>query len=89
MTSMFADAWCGHFGVIGWVLMGLFWLTFLGLVVWAMSRLFAPTGVADGCDGDNRAADDAEDLVLRLASGQLDLAEYQALRHELTSSGHH
>lgn len=40
---MFAGALCGQSGLIGWVLMGLFWVTFLGLVVWAMSRLFGPT----------------------------------------------
>lgn len=37
-------AWCGQLGVGGWVLMGLFWVTFLGLVLWALSRLFAPPG---------------------------------------------
>ena len=87
---MFAGAWCGQSGVIGWVLMGLFWVTFLGLVLWAMSRLFAPTRVSGGRAGDDHEADDvdhADDLGRRLASGQLDLSEYQTLRRELTYPG--
>jgi len=87
---MFAGAWCGQSGVIGWVLMGLFWVAFLGLVLWAMSRLFASTRVAgrhDGGDHEVADADNADDLGLRLASGQLDLSEYQTLRRELTSPG--
>jgi len=39
---MFLGPWCGQLGVGGWVLIGLFWATFVGLVLWAMSRLFAP-----------------------------------------------
>jgi hypothetical protein len=39
---MILGAWCGQLGVGGWVLMGLFWATFVGLVLWALSRLFAP-----------------------------------------------
>lgn len=57
VTSMFAGAWCGQSSVIGWVLMGLFWVTFLGLVLWAMSRLFPPTAVAGGRADDDRADD--------------------------------
>jgi uncharacterized membrane protein len=78
---MFPGAWCGHLGVGGWVVIGLFWATFLGLVLWALSRLFTPARPADGRDGD------ADDLDQRLARGELDLREYQALRKGLTSSG--
>ena len=42
VTYMFLGPWCGQLGVGGWVLIGLFWATFVGLVLWAMSRLFAP-----------------------------------------------
>lgn len=80
---MFAGAWCGQLGVGGWVLMGLFWVTFLGLVLWAVSRLFAPARGAGGLDRDG------DDLDVRLARGQLDLSEYRALREEHTSSGRH
>ena len=39
---MFLGAWCGQMSVGGWVLMGLLWVTFLGLVLWTLSRLFVP-----------------------------------------------
>ena len=87
---MFAGAWCGQSGVIGWVLRGLSWVTFLGWVRGAMSRLFAPTRLSGGRAGDDHEADDvdhADDLGRRLASGQLDLSEYQTLRRELTYPG--
>lgn len=87
VTLMFAGAWCGQWGVAGWVLTGLFWACFLGLVLWAVSRLFAPARVADGPDGDQREVDDADDLDLQLARGQLNVSEYLILREELTSSG--
>ena len=80
---MFPGAWCGHMGVGAWVLMGLFWATFLGLVLWALSRMFAPARVGGDLDGD------AEELDLRLARGEMDLLEYRTLREELTSSGPH
>jgi hypothetical protein len=87
VALMFAGAWCGQWGVAGWVLSGLFWASFLGLVLWAVSRLFAPAGVGDGPDGDKREVDDAGDLDLQLARGQLNVSEYLILREELTSSG--
>jgi hypothetical protein len=93
VVLMFAGAWCGQWGVGGWVLMGLFWVSFLGLVLWAVSRLFAPAPapapVADGLDGDEREVNDADDLDLRLARGQLNVSEYRTLRDELISSGRH
>ena len=84
---MFAGAWCGQLGAGGWVLMGLFWATFLGLVLWAVSRLFGRGPVAGGVEVDRRDVDDVNDLDLRLARGELDVTEYRALREELTSSG--
>jgi uncharacterized membrane protein len=87
VALMFAGAWCGQWGVGGWLLMGLFWVSFLGLVLWVVSRLFAPARVADGLDGDRREGGDADDLDLRLQRGQLNVSEYLALREELTPSG--
>jgi type IV secretory pathway TrbD component len=55
--AMFPGAWCGHLGVGAWALIGLFWATFLGLVVWAVGRLFTPSRSVAGRDPD------AEDLV--------------------------
>ena len=80
---MFPGAWCGHLGVGGWVVIGLFWATFLGLVLWALARLFAPARVTGGRNGD------ADDLDLRLARGEMDLFEYRALCEELASSARH
>jgi hypothetical protein len=86
---MFAGVWCGQLGVGGWVLMGLFWGTFLGLVLWAVSRLFGRGPTAGGVAGDEPVVDDADNLDLRLARGELDIAEYRILREELTSARHH
>jgi len=52
VTSMFLGAWCGQMGVAGWILMGIFWVTFLGLVLWALSRLFAGPQRDDGVHED-------------------------------------
>jgi uncharacterized membrane protein len=86
---MFAGAWCGQLGVGGWVLMGLFWVTFLGLVLWAVSRLFGSGRVAGSVDGDKREVDDVDDLDLRLARGELDVTQYRPFRDEPTSSRLH
>jgi uncharacterized membrane protein len=83
---MFAGGWCGQLGVGGWALMGLFWATFVGLVLWAVSRLFGSGRVAGSVDGDKREVDDVDDLDLRLARGELDVTQYRALRDEPTSS---
>ena len=77
---MFTAAWCGEMSVGGWILIGLFWATFLGLVLWALSRLFA------GPRGDDGAHEHVDDLDQQLASGQIDPSEYRTLREELTSS---
>jgi len=79
---MFAGAWCGQLGVGGWVLMGLFWATFLGLVLWAVSRLFGSGRVAGGVDDGRHEADDLDDLDLRLARGELDVAECRSPHEE-------
>jgi uncharacterized membrane protein len=86
---MFAGAWCGQLGVGGWVLMGLFWVTFLGLVLWAVSRLFGSGRVTGSVDGDNHDVADVNDLDLRLARGELDVTQYRTLRDEPTSSRLH
>jgi hypothetical protein len=80
---MIPGAWCGQMGVGGWVLMGLFWATFLGLLLWALSRLFAPAR------GDGGLREDADDLDLRLARGQMDPSEYRTQHEEPTSSRRH
>ena len=66
---MFLGAWCGQMSVGGWVLMGLLWVTFLGLVLWILSRLFVPPKSRGGLTAD------AEDLDRRSAAGPMDLSE--------------
>jgi putative membrane protein len=77
---MFLGPWCGQLGLGGWVLMGLFWATFVGLVLWALSRLFAPIRE------DEVLHQDADDLGQLRAREQMDLSEYRTLRRELTTS---
>jgi len=77
---MILGAWCGQLGVGGWILMGLFWATFVGLVLWALSRLFAPVRE------DDVLHENADDLDQRWARAQMDLSEYQTPREELTTS---
>jgi len=69
--------------------MGLFWATFLGLVLWAVGRLFSPGRVADAASEEKRETDDAHDLDLRLARRELDVTEYRARREQLTSTLSH
>ena len=89
---MILGAWCGQLGVGGWVLMGLFWATFVGLVLWALSRLFAPA------EQNEVLHEGADDLDQRWEGDQLDLSEYRtrggrlpgsALHEELTASTRH
>ena len=51
----------------GWILVGLFWVTFVGLVVWALSRLFPRSRGGGGLH------EDTDDLDLLLAREQMDL----------------
>ena len=85
VSLMLVGAWCGQLGVGGWILMGLFWATFLGLVLWAVSRLFGPARMTEGLHADGLGGD-TDDLDLRLERGELDISEYQRLRAELVSS---
>ena len=64
---MFPGAGCGQISVGGWVLVGLFWVTFVGLVLWALSRLFPRSRRGGGLH------DETDDLDLRLAREQIDL----------------
>jgi len=81
VTGMFLGAWCGQLGVGGWVLMGLFWVTFLGLVLWVLSRLFAPPR-GDGDLHEN-------DLDPRSPLEQMDPSGCRTLPEETTSFGRH
>jgi putative membrane protein len=75
---MFGTGFCNGMGVGGWVLMIGFWAAFLGLVVWALTRMF-PT--------DEPLRDAQQTLDQRLATGEIDPATYRAVRDELTGAG--
>ena len=71
------NSFCGGMGVAGWVVMVLFWGTFIGLAVWAISRLVVSP----------RAVDEPtpRDLIdMQLAAGDIEPETYQRLRDEMT-----
>lgn len=62
-----------------WVGMAAFWAVLVLVAVWATGRI-APAG--DAAQPAARAV-----LDMRLARGEIDVAEYRRLRHELTTVG--
>lgn len=73
---MFSGTWCGGMGAGGWLVVALFWAAFLGLAVWAVTRMFAPAG--------GPAAEAPRDVLdRRLAAGDLDPDEYRRMHDEL------
>jgi putative membrane protein len=69
-------------GALGWLGIGVFWLLLIGLIVWLVTSLLP---------GSKRAPTHAtresalEILDRRLASGEIDLADWQTLRAALMS----
>jgi len=47
---MWSNAWCGAMGLGGWVTMALFWTVFLGLVIWAVTRIFPTSPPRPGAE---------------------------------------
>jgi Predicted membrane protein (DUF2078). len=70
-------------GPLGWLAMGLFWLILLGLIVWLVTRLLPGSG-----GGTTRSSGESalEILDRRLASGEIDLAAWQAARAALVAA---
>lgn len=82
---MFGSGWCGGMGVGGWLLMALLWGSFLGVIVWAVTRLFPAARSRPDEPGGGESA--ASVLDRRLAAGEIDEDTYLRLRGELTSTG--
>jgi putative membrane protein len=67
-------------GPLGWLAMGLFWLILIGLIVWLVVRLLpGSNGETSRSTGESAL----EILDRRLASGEIQLATWQAQRAAL------
>jgi putative membrane protein len=74
--------WDGGMGAGGWVLMTLFWVVLIAVIVWAVARIFPARR-----DGVEAAPERPEEILdRRLASGEIDAAEYDDLRAKLRSA---
>ena len=73
----------GGMGPLGWLAMGLFWLILLGLIVWLVTRLLPAGG---GGTTHSTGESPLEVLDRRLASDEIDLDSWQALRAALLAA---
>lgn len=67
----------------GWILMILAWAALLGVIVWAVVRIFPGRTATTGASGEQPL----ETLDRRLAHGEIDLDTYDQLRAKLTGAG--
>ena len=75
---MLGTGFCNGMGVGGWVLMIGVWAAFLGLIFFALTRLFP---------SEAPMRDAWMLLDRRLAAGEIDPETYRAVRDELTGAG--
>jgi putative membrane protein len=71
-------------GTLGWLGICVFWLLLLGLIIWLVTSLLP--GSKEVATHTTRESA-LEILDRRLASGEIDLATWQALRAALMSKG--
>jgi uncharacterized membrane protein len=76
---MFTAGLCGGWGAGGLLLMIGFWLLLIGVVLWAITRLFPRSDQRDLPEPD-------EELDHRLAAGDVDPTTYRRLRAELVDA---
>jgi len=69
----------GEMGPLGWVATGAFWVLVLGLAVWLIARLLPGSATKTTIAANSPM----EILDSRLASGDIDLADWQAQRAAL------
>jgi putative membrane protein len=72
---MFGAGVCSGMGAGGWALMIGVWVTVIGVVVWAVTRIFP---------ADASLRDAQRRLDRRLAAGEIDPRTYHAIQEELT-----
>lgn len=73
---MLTTSWCSGMGAGGWLLMVFFWAALLGVIVWAVTRLFPSASKTSAADL----------LEQRLAAGQIEVDAYRQARDALTRS---
>lgn len=71
-------------GAGGWVLMSVFWVALVAAIVWAAAALSSRTAHASTGVGMLEPPEDVLDR--RLASGEIDMDTYEALRGKLHDS---
>jgi putative membrane protein len=73
-------------GAGGWILMALFWIALLALVVFALVRLL-PAGGAAHTPAHGSVDEPRAILDRRLASGEIDIDDYERLTRTLNPQG--
>ena len=69
-------------GLLGWLLMGLFWLVLMAVVIWAVVRLLPARGSSSG-----PVPESALDILdRRYARGEIDTETYQMQRRALAEA---
>ncbi len=71
------------FGVLGLLLMLLFWALLIALAVWAIGMLF-PTGRAGHTTSRAEHLNAQQILELRYAGGELTREQYELIRQDLS-----
>lgn len=78
------NGWDNGMGAGGWFLMILLWVVLIGLIAWAIGRLFPPRAPTEP-PGESKETP-SEILDRRLALGEIDTDEYARLRDALISA---
>lgn len=81
------DGWHGGWGSGWWILMPLLWVALIGAIIWAGTRLFPARYERDGGRRDGGSAETPEEILgRRLATGEIDVETYDALREKLRAT---
>ncbi len=69
--------WCAQAGAAGWLATVVVWVAIVALVGWGLGRMFPVRSDADA------GADARSVLDARLASGEIDVETYRAVRAQI------